>query len=231
MIFITGDTHGDYNDFCSRMDKARPAPGDTVIVAGDFGFVWWTKSQKESLEKLKELPCTIAFADGNHEDFGMLYSYPEEEWNGGRIHRIAPNIVHLMRGQQFVIEGMSFFVMGGAYSIDKAFRTEGYTWWKEELPTDEEYKTAAATLEKCGYKADYIITHTIPEAVFYRIPMTPEQDEKELSGFLEWVREKTEYRQWFAGHIHIDEKYDDLKVRILYHDVVTLPVTDYAEVC
>ena len=53
MIFITGDTHGDYNDFCSRMDKARPAPGDTVIVAGDFGFVWWTKSQKESLEKLK----------------------------------------------------------------------------------------------------------------------------------------------------------------------------------
>ena len=66
--------------------------------------------------------------------------------------------------------------------------------------------------------------------MFYRIPMTPEQDEKELSGFLEWVREKTEYRQWFAGHIHIDEKYADLKVRILYHDVVTLPVTDYAEV-
>jgi hypothetical protein len=28
-------------------------------------------------------------------------TYPIEEWNGGKIQRIRPSVIHLMRGQVF----------------------------------------------------------------------------------------------------------------------------------
>ena len=39
MIYITGDTHGDYKRFSSQKLK-RLRSGDTLIICGDFGFVW-----------------------------------------------------------------------------------------------------------------------------------------------------------------------------------------------
>ena len=39
MIYVTGDTHGD----ASRFDDPRLKnlkQGDTLIVCGDFGFLW-----------------------------------------------------------------------------------------------------------------------------------------------------------------------------------------------
>ena len=30
-------------------------------------------------------------------------------------------------------------------------------------------------------------------------------EERKLSFFLEWVRENTEYKHWYAGHLHRDE--------------------------
>lgn len=32
------------------------------------------------------------------------------------------------------IEGKRIFVFGGAYSIDKAMRTPGKSWWPDEMP-------------------------------------------------------------------------------------------------
>ena len=48
----------------------------------------------------------------------MLSAYPITEWNGGKVHKIADNIIHLMRGQVFDIDGIRFFTMGGASSHD-----------------------------------------------------------------------------------------------------------------
>ena len=90
------------------------------------------------LDELAEKPYQILFIDGNHENFNALNSYPVEEWNGGKVHRIRKNILHLMRGQVFTIEGKTFFTMGGAYSIDKHLRKEGYSWWSDEKPNDAE---------------------------------------------------------------------------------------------
>ena len=77
MIYITGDTHGAYDEFLNRIYKFPITENDTVIVAGDFGFVWNRSVNTINLSKLAEEPFTIAFVDGNHEDFDLLYSYPE----------------------------------------------------------------------------------------------------------------------------------------------------------
>lgn len=218
MLYITGDTHGKYNDFINRIRGYKPTKCDTVIICGDFGFVWDDPRHSFLLDKLTAVPFNIAFIDGNHEDFTRLNAYPVEKWNGGKVHRIAPNIVHLMRGQIFTIEGKTFFTMGGAYSIDKALRKEGVNWWAEELPNNDDYRTARETLEKCGYKVDYVITHTVPESVIYYIGHVPDSHDAELTGYFEWLYRKLEFKKWFAGHFHVNRLVRD-NVQILLDDV------------
>lgn len=83
------------------------------------------------------------------------------------MYKIRPNVLHLMRGEVFNIEGRSFFVMGGGYSIDKYRRTERVSWWHQEMPSEEEYNNALEDLRKVDFKVDYIITHTAPSEIVY----------------------------------------------------------------
>ena len=72
MIYITGDMHG---------DKKRLSPfklrflneGDTLIVCGDFGFLWdGSKEEIAILKKLSKKKYNICFIDGTHENFELL---------------------------------------------------------------------------------------------------------------------------------------------------------------
>lgn len=221
MIYITGDTHGEYDNFLNRIYKYPISKDDIVIVCGDFGFVWNTSYLRHYLKKLESEPFTIAFVDGNHEDFNLLYSYPVIEWNGGKVHKIADNIYHLMRGQLFNIDKKSFFTMGGAYSVDKGMRRKDINWWKEELPNNDEYKTAEKTLEKCNYKVDYVLTHTVMQSVIYYLGFTPDMHDAELTGYFEWLYRKLNFKMWFAGHFHVNRILKD-NVHMLLDDVVVI---------
>ena len=39
-------------------------------------------------------------------------------WDVGKVQRIRPSVIHLMRGQVYEIEGKTFFTMGGGSSHD-----------------------------------------------------------------------------------------------------------------
>lgn len=122
-IYLTGDTHG-HIDIAKLNNKNFPdqkklTKKDYVVVLGDFGLVWNKSKRQESLlNEYNSKAYTLLFIDGNHENFDLLNEYPVEEWNGGKVHRIKENIIHLMRGQVFNMDGKTFFTMGGAYSID-----------------------------------------------------------------------------------------------------------------
>ena len=47
----------------------------------------------------------MLFIDGNHENFDKLNSYPVETWCGGKVHKIRNNVIHLMCGEVYCIEG------------------------------------------------------------------------------------------------------------------------------
>ena len=52
MVYITGDTHGDLSRFETAAAK-KLKKGDTLIVLGDFGFVWdGSAAEKNRLQKL-----------------------------------------------------------------------------------------------------------------------------------------------------------------------------------
>ena len=108
MICVTGDTHGNFLRFQSEYfpEQAGMTKDDMVIIAGDFGGVWFGDSRdNEALDWLEKLPFTVAFVDGNHENFDALSAYPTEEWHGGKIQRIRPHVLHLIRGQVYELEG------------------------------------------------------------------------------------------------------------------------------
>ena len=212
MIYITGDTHGEVSRFEEILDQYKLTEGDMLIVAGDYGCIFglgWRDEHK--LDALAKLPYDILFIDGNHECFPQIFSYPEEIWNGGRVHRIRPNILHLMRGQVFDIEGTTIFTMGGGYSIDAAMRIPGRSWWPEEMPSDEEYAEAWCNLEKHGNKVDVIISHAAPEETMQMFVQTGEISQRflqegRLNVFLENVRQTVEHKNYYFGHMHLDKR-------------------------
>ena len=124
MIYVTGDCHQNFERFNASIfpEQNDMTKDDYVIICGDFGGVWnKDEESKEETMLMDWLDCksfTTLFVDGNHENFDRLYEYPVEEWHGGKVHKIRPSVIHLMRGQVFDIEGASFFTFGGATSHD-----------------------------------------------------------------------------------------------------------------
>ena len=227
MIFITGDTHGTH-DFDKLKIFAEEHPeltrNDYMIIAGDFGGVWSSHTIRDDLKPYKELPFTVLFVDGNHENHTLLDAYPVEIWNGGKVHIIAENIIHLMRGQIFIIDGKTFFTFGGATSIDKAWRTEGISWWSQEVPTDDDIVEANRNLEKVGFKVDYIITHSCDERALYYPPLSTSLFQKGVfpeNKILSYFEDTVKYKHWYFGHYHLDGDLTERKT-VLYQKIVCL---------
>ena len=54
--------------------------------------------------------------------------FPVDQWHGGRVQFIRSNVIHLMRGEIYDIDGKKIFCFGGGYSLDKDYRVPGRTW-------------------------------------------------------------------------------------------------------
>ena len=212
MIYITGDVHGDQELWQIGIAPIMN-PRDIIIVAGDFGVgffdgrYWPEEMFYDYLEKQQ---FTVLFIDGNHENFDKLNNYPVIKWNGGCVHRIRSNILHLIRGEIYEIEGKRLLAFGGGYSIDKAYRVPGQSWWSEEMPDSSDYDNAIRNLKRYNYQVEYIVTHTCPqETLDYMIGLggggiKDVVEEIPLTGFLQYIQSLTTYKGWYFGHFHLD---------------------------
>ena len=227
MIYITGDTHGDYN--ISKLNSKNFHQGlslteeDYVIICGDCGCVWDNGKFDHYMQKwYNNKPWTTLFIDGNHENHDVLATYPVEIWNGGKIHRISPKIIHLMRGQVFTINNKTFFTMGGAESHDKNLRHEGVSWWTNEMPSIAEMYEGLDNLEKYNNQVDYILTHAAPD--FFQDLINPYYNHNKLTRYLEVIRESTQFSIWFCGHYHIDQWFytPTAKYCVLFNQVIKI---------
>lgn len=231
MIYITGDCHADFRRFSTHNfpEQAEMTRSDIVIVCGDFGI--WNDDGEERwwLNWLAQKPFTIAFVDGNHENFDRLYGdeFQIVGFHGGKAHKIRENIYHLMRGYVFEFEGKKFFCFGGASSHDirdgildredfdsnesfmaaarewnrqfRMFRINHLSWWKQELPTQEELDFALQTLAQNDNKVDYIISHCCPQEVAsfcgFRNPDV-------LTMWFNYIAHSIQFDRWYFGHYH-----------------------------
>lgn len=226
-FIITGDTHGtlDIQKLIVFFDlhEGEYTKDDYLIIAGDVCAVGFDPDdEKETRRILRDLPVTVLYIDGNHEHHDRLNDYSVDEWNGGKVHVIEPDIIHLMRGQVYDIDGTTFFTFGGAHSIDRSVRIEGFDWFPQEIPSREEYEEGLDNLEKHDYQVDYIITHTAPREVAAALGYGEESvKEIALRRYLQQIADEADYEKWFFGHFHTDEEIEDT-FRCLYDDIVII---------
>lgn len=217
MIYITGDTHGSVSRF-SRKNWSDGRDSCKIIITGDFGLVWdQSNEEKYWIKWLESKPWEVLFCDGNHENFTQLYSYPIIEKYGGLMGVVGKNIYHLRRGEIYIIEDKKFFVFGGAVSCDKYARTIGRDWWPEEVPNYKEMDYALNNLEKNDNVVDYIITHTCPLKLLYKIQKEIINDP--TTKFLNHISNTIKFEKWFMGHMHINLSIG--RYYFLYEGIVT----------
>jgi len=208
MLYVTGDTHGDFSRFSDpRLKKLKK--GDTLIICGDFGFVWDGSPEEEKrLRRLGKKKYNICFLDGTHENFDLLAGYPESEWRGGRVRQISGNLYHLCRGQIFDIDGLRVFAMGGGESPDFDIRMESETWSRAEIPTKQELLDAAAVIDGSGGHIDIIVTHEPPLKLKGFLLLKENKETLRVTGlntFFEELSSFCKFRRWFFGSLHEDK--------------------------
>ena len=206
MVYITGDMHGCEERLYDK-EWRKLKKGDTLIVCGDFGYLWsGGKEEREYIKYLGSRKFTVAFLDGTHDNLDRISAARITFWKGGMVHRISDNLIHLMRGQVFEIEGHTIFTFGGGESADKDMRVPNNLWWREEMPTPSEMTNAAKKLDEIGCNVDYIVTHEPPSLVKSAMLLrkgVPSAVNK-LNGFFEEIDETCEYKHWFFGSLHED---------------------------
>ena len=227
MIYLTGDTHGVYG--MTRFSPGNFPAGerlsrdDLVVVLGDFGLFWSdppTEPEREELERLSSRPWTTLFLDGNHENFTLLDALPQEERFGAPVGVAAPGVFHLKRGYVYTLEGKTCFVFGGARSLDRHGRTAGKSWWRREIPSEEEYRRGLDSLESAGWAVDWILTHTAPEGILKATNLAKYLAGDPVSLYLEEIRKETDYKRWFCGHLHRNAYFPGERVHVLRENIL-----------
>lgn len=224
-LLVTGDTHGEQ----ARLIYIERwlQNGDILFQLGDFGYLFKNSRSEEAflndIQNLLEMKdAYIVFVDGNHECHPALNSLTVEMWCGASVHRLRSRIIHLLRGEILNIRGKKIFGFGGAFSIDWVYRELNRSYWDEELPGNNDYKNASKNLERFGFELDYILTHTCPLSTVYILNGRHNAEEEfALQNYLEYVRERTKYCEWFFGHWHIDRRLLR-KQTAVYYDIINM---------
>lgn len=248
MIYITGDCHQNFERFNMSIfpEQKEMTKEDYVIICGDFGGVWNKKEENKEetmlMDWLDGKSFTTLFVDGNHENFDRLYQYPTEEWHGGKVHKIRPSVIHLIRGQVFEIDGKDIFTFGGASSHDIAggilepndpgykkkkkeldqgwlpYRIDHVSWWKQELPSEEEMQEGRRNLAKHNHKVDFIVSHCCSSSTQVLLGGSRFKPDI-LTDYFEEIRQTVNFKKWFFGHYH-DNQNVTAKEILIYEQII-----------
>lgn len=203
MIHITSDLHGEYCRFKEKSFRVVKK-NDTLIVCGDFGFVWDdSEEERKKHHKISKLKYTILFVEGCSDNYELLKTYPLVTKFGNEVREILPNVYQLLRGNVYTIENQTFFAFGGGETQNTY--ADQNTWWSEELPSSTEIEHARKNLQNHDFKVDYIITHEsnsktksalTRNTVHFRI--------NHLNIFFDELLVKVTFKKWFFGSYHLD---------------------------
>lgn len=188
---------------------------DIILQCGDYG--WWphmhgrVEHWPDGMPKhkwdqfgLKPKNTKVYWCDGNHENHDDLDEKVKEH---GRVPiEIMKNVFYMPRASTLTLpDGRNVLFMGGADSVDKHVRTEGVSWWRQEIINQGDIYALP------DMKIDIVISHTIPwsiinepafRAMFANSPFGRLEAEPSTLA-LETVWEKYQPSLWYAGHWHV----------------------------
>jgi len=229
VTIITGDKHGDFRRIDALCSLASTTKDDLLIILGDAGINYYGgKREAQFKHTLAKLPITMLCIHGNHERRPeSLRFYEEVEWRGGIVYMQPefPNLMFAKDGEIYEINGKKCIAIGGAYSVDKAYRiARNLGWWADEQPTDEIKRRVENRLDQENWHVDVVLSHTSPLKYEPREMFLDFIDDsrvdKSTEIWLDAIEDRLDYEQWFCGHYHTNKTID--RLRFLYEDFFEL---------
>lgn len=225
-ILILGDTHAHEPAMVEAYTMAAELGLDRIFQVGDFGY-WPLKRQafgeSEFLAGINRLGAKYAmpcyWLPGNHEDWN---SYEELfdgllDAEGFAVHgwmRATPRV------HRWTWDGLRFGSIGGAFSIDRSIRKEGWSWFRQEVPRWEDVETLGTT------PLDVLLTHDAPLNVateiwgYKKLEFTPDEEAESSrsQAVIAQAMINTHPSITFHGHWHgrTFYKYQDMPVQALH---------------
>lgn len=193
MITIIGDVHGKTHIYAKRL-RQRHQDRRTIQI-GDMGIGFKGVG-------LAEMPPNHRWFRGNHDN-------PEK-------CRQHPNYL----GDYGYLPEDRLFWLAGAYSIDRAARITGISWWPDEELSIQELGEALNLYEKV--KPEYVLSHEAPQdaAKFLigtqaRIPGSDASYfmakfgcvETRTSTALQAMLDIHQPKEWVFGHYHVNMQF------------------------
>ena len=226
MIYITGDTHGDFTRIEHFCEQFHPSRDDMMIILGDAGFNYYGGGRDQFVkQRMSKMPITIFSIHGNHEMRpGKIASYHPAPWHGGTVfvEDAYPNLLFAVDGDVYDLDGYQTIVMGGAYSVDKFYRlANGWNWWPDEQPSLEIKKRVEKALDDRSWKVDVVLSHTTPLKYEPVEVFPPQIDQsrvdKTTETWLDGIEDRLTYKHWYAGHYHTEKEID--KLTLLFESI------------
>lgn len=230
MIYLTGDTHGDFRRVGAFCDIQNTCTDDVLIILGDAGLNYHKPASAAAVkEQVAELPITLLCIHGNHEARPQtIPSYHEAQWRGGTVlvEDDYSNILFAIDGEVFDLDGKQALVIGGAYSVDKEYRLlHGWNWFADEQPSEEIKQRVEQRLTLLGNRVDVVLTHTCPYRYEPREMFLAMIDQATVDAstekWLDTIESQLDYDAWFCGHWHTEKNID--KLHFLFNSFCMLP--------
>ena len=184
-IRFIGDVHGKYNRY---KDVIRDTPKSIQVGDMGVGFI----SLKNGEISYQANPPYDNMSKGDHKFIRGNHDNPEA-----------------CKGQAFWIPDGTLtedgvFCVGGATSVDKIWRTEGFDWWADEELSDEELEKIIQKYSEA--KPELVCTHECPESIANEIiatyNMTKIKDLSRTRLALERMFAIHQPKFWVFGHWH-----------------------------
>lgn len=228
MIYITGDTHGNFQRIKKFCQEQKTTKDDYLIILGDAGINYFGDQDNKLKEELTKLPITFLCVYGNHEERPEnIKTYQEINLFDGIMYQEKkyPNLLFFKDSEIYTILNKKVLVIGGAFSVNKDLMIErGYKWFKDEQPSELIKKQTLNNLKENNYQVDYILSHTcpykyLPYEMFY-VGVNQDKVDQSTEKFLDLIEELTDYHKWYCGHFHTDKVVD--KINFMFEGYKTL---------
>ena len=219
-IYLTGDTHGQFERIISFCERQQVQPESTFIILGDVGLNYYgDRRDNRGKDNLTKIPITFFCIHGNHEMRpSEELGYQVKEYHGGKVwvQPEYPNLVFAIDGEIYDFFGHSCIVIGGAYSVDKYYRlARGYNWFEDEQPSDEIKEKVERVLSERDWKIDVVLSHTCPlryePAEVFLSMIDQSSVDKSTEQWLGTIESRLHYERWFCGHYHTDKEIDKIR--------------------
>ena len=230
MIYITGDTHGNFSHVEAFTKENNTTTDDVLIILGDAGINYYKGPKDNKLKKkLSNLPITLFCVHGNHEERPYnIPGYEEKVFNGGTVYVQPeyPNILFAKDGEIFQFNGEKYLVIGGAYSVDMHYRlVMGFAWFPSEQPNLQEKVRIEEKINEAGWKVDGVLSHTCPYTTrpthLFLSEINQNTVDSSMEKWLETISQKLDFTKWYFGHYH--DEWENGKYKMLFNAIISLP--------